>query len=99
MSMVDDQPSGFASLSEQEAARRKSWLELGESDERIIKAEIDPIIEERVDELMTMMYEHFLAFDETRSYFPDEAILKRARDAQRQYFLRLTKGNYDEAYV
>jgi signal transduction histidine kinase len=97
--MVDDQPSGFASLSEQEAARRKSWLELGESDERIIKAEIDPIIEERVDELMTMMYEHFLAFDETRSYFPDEAILKRARDAQRQYFLRLTKGNYDEAYV
>jgi len=87
------------SLSNSEVARRKAWLEFGESDEKIIKEEIDGIVEASVDKLMDMMYKHFLSFDETRSYFPDEATLNRARSAQKQYFLRLTKGNYDEQYV
>lgn len=86
-------------LSSREVALRKAWLEFGHADEKIIKEEIDGLIEARVDELMDMMYEHFLSFEETRGYFVDEATLKRARAAQRQYFIRLTKGGYDEAYV
>lgn len=86
-------------LNSREISQRKAWLEFSQEDEAIIKAEIDGVIEARVDELMDMMYEHFLSFDETRSYFVDASTLNRARSAQRQYFLRLTKGNYDEKYV
>lgn len=88
-----------ATLSSREIAQRKAWLEFGPPDEAVIKAEIDGVMEANVDELMDMMYQHFLSFDETRNYFVDESTLNRARAAQRQYFLRLTKGNYDEKYV
>lgn len=86
-------------LSSGEVAQRKAWLQLEPSDETLIKEEIDALLEARVDELMDMMYEHFLSFEETRGYFVDDSTLNRARAAQRQYFLRLTKGNYDEQYV
>lgn len=100
MTLGKEQPSSDSDqLSEQESSLRKAWLEFGESDERIIKEDIDGLIEQHVDELISTMYEHFLSFEETRSFFPTEKILDRARSAQRQYFLRLTKGNYDSAYV
>jgi hypothetical protein len=90
MNIEDDRTSsGAGRRSQHEASRRRAWLEFDDVDGRIIKEDIDPFIEKRVDELMSMMYEHFLSFEETRSYFPDQTNLARAREAQRQYFLRL----------
>jgi rsbT co-antagonist protein RsbR len=40
-----------------------------------------------------------LAFEETREFFRDPGILARVEDMQRKYFLGLTQGNYDTAYV
>jgi PAS domain S-box-containing protein len=45
------------------------------------------------------MYAHFLSFPETRAFFPNDETLQRAQVAQKRYFLRLTKGNYDRDYV
>jgi signal transduction histidine kinase len=86
-------------LSAHEITVRKKWLELEVVDEDIIKEEIDGIVSHRVDELMDQMYEHFMKFEDTRSFFPNEQILNRAKSAQAVYFKELTKGQYDEKYV
>lgn len=99
--MVDKNEEDLAPLrlSEAEISLRKQWLQLNEVDEAIIRDQLDPIISEQVDELMDEMYRHFLKFEDTRSFFPNEHILKHAKAAQNQYFRRLTKGNYDSEYV
>lgn len=86
-------------LSESEVALRKRWLNFSEVDERLIHEQIDKVVDGSIDDLIADMYRHFLSFEETRSFFPDDAILRRAQMAQKQYFVRLTKGNYDLEYV
>jgi signal transduction histidine kinase len=89
----------ISSISDGEIELRKRWLEFGDSDESVIKEEIDKLLGDRLDELMEEMYSHFLSFEETRSFFPNETTLNRAKSAQKEYFRRLTKGNYDRKYV
>jgi signal transduction histidine kinase len=86
-------------LSEAEIIQRKQWLEFDEADEKVITETIDPLLAGQIENLIEKMYEHFLSFAETRSFFPDEMTLKRAQGAQAKYFTRLTKGNYDSEYV
>lgn len=88
-----------ATVTEDDVIRRKQWLEMGEADEHILATDIDALINHRIDELMAFMYEHFLAFEDTRSFFPDDQTLIRAQTAQKAYFERLTKGNYNADYV
>jgi len=45
------------------------------------------------------LYRHFLAFDETRSFFRDPRVLDRVKRLQKDYFLRLTQGEYGRDYV
>jgi len=86
-------------ISDDEIALRKRWLEFDARDEATIKEEIDNLVSERLDELLDQMYAHFLSFEETRTFFQNESVLTRAKSAQKEYFRRLTKGNYDRAYV
>lgn len=97
--MSEESATKTLSISTQEVEQRKAWLEFGAKDEEAIKSEIDHLIDAKADELMDSMYKHFLSFEDTRSFFPDERILQHAKSAQRAYFVRLTKGNYDEKYV
>ncbi len=92
-------PEFTLSLSDSEIQTRKRWLELSTTDEAFIKKELDPVLQARVDFLMDKMYEHFLSFEETRSFFPDTKTLERAKSAQGEYFRRLTQGSYDSRYV
>jgi NtrC-family two-component system sensor histidine kinase KinB len=96
----NDRLTGIAAetLPDTEIELRKRWLEFGPDDERLI-AEVDPILEQHVCEIIDDMYAHFLSFDETRAFFPDDATLKRASTAQTEYFRRLTKGRYNSEYV
>jgi PAS domain S-box-containing protein len=77
---------------------RKSWLSLTKEDEELV-LEVDPLLTANIDPMIDDMYAHFLSFPETQQFFPDDATLKRAQTAQKAYFLRLTKGNYDSNYV
>jgi PAS domain S-box-containing protein len=86
-------------MTEAEVELRKQWLEFSSADETIIQQDIDPLVAGSFDALIEQMYDHFLSFEETRSFFPDEQILRRAQFAQKQYFARLTKGNYGLDYV
>ncbi|CAN5575381.1 hypothetical protein BH11CYA1_BH11CYA1_20940 [soil metagenome] len=86
-------------LSTEEVELRKRWLEFSASDEELIELELDTLVADHMDELIESMYAHFLTFEETRSYFPNEQVLKRAQSAQKDYFVRLTKGTYDTEYA
>jgi len=85
-------------LSLEDIEARKRWQELGSEDEKLI-IEIGQLVGDKTDDLIETIYSHFLAYPQTKKFFPDEATLKRAQAAQAQYFLRLTKGNYDQKYV
>ncbi|MBX9693609.1 MAG: hypothetical protein K2Z81_14570, partial [Cyanobacteria bacterium] len=86
-------------LGDKEIELRKQWLELNADDEQLLKNEIDSLIAHRVDQLIDSMYEHFLSFEETKSFLLDEKTLEKAQMAQRLYFHRLTKGDYGSQYV
>lgn len=86
-------------LTDREIALRKQWLEFNPEDEEIVKRDIDDLTRGNLDALIEGMYAHFLSFEETRSFFPDDKTLKRAQHAQKEYFDRLTKGDYGSAYV
>lgn len=90
--------SSFSELSESEVEQRKRWLEFESISEPEINA-INELLKKHADELMDSMYEHFLSFEETRSFFPSDEIMQRAKNAQKQYFLRLGQGVYDTNYV
>lgn len=93
------QPSTWSdALSERVIQLRKQWLSFDEADEALVK-EVNEIVDNNLDAMIEDMYAHFLSFEETRRFFPDEATLKRAQDAQKRYFARLCKGNYDRDYV
>lgn len=77
---------------------RKRWLSFSPEDEELIK-EVDELLEANIDPLIDDMYTHFLSFPETQKFFPDDNVLQRAQTAQKAYFRRLTKGNYDAEYV
>jgi rsbT co-antagonist protein RsbR len=85
-------------IDEQEVIRRKEFLEFNEKDEEVLQGLHDaaegyagPVIEE--------LYRHFLSFEETKAFFRDPKVLARVKRMQTEYFLRLTKGNYDANYV
>ena len=90
--------SQFFEVSPLEIELRKKWLEF-ESIKDSDLQEIDRVLENHVDELMDDMYRHFLNFSETQAFFPNQQILERAKAAQKQYFLRLARGVYDNEYV
>lgn len=85
-------------LSAEEIERRKRWLEFGFEDvERL--GDLNELAGDYADEVIENLYEHFLAFPETSTFFADPRVLEYVKAMQRAYFLRLTQGNYDEEYV
>jgi PAS domain S-box-containing protein len=93
------EPSTWSeALNESTIELRKRWLNFSPADEELVQ-EVDVLIRENVDLLIDAMYSHFLSFQQTRVFFPDDATLRRAQQAQKAYFVRLCKGNYDRDYV
>ncbi len=86
------------SLDENEIQHRKDWLQFDQSDEARL-TELNEMAQGYADEVIESLYEHFLKFEDTQRFFEDPNILKRVKNLQKQYFLRLTKGNYDSKYI
>jgi rsbT co-antagonist protein RsbR len=57
----------------------------------VAEAYADPVIEE--------FYRHLLSFEDTRVFFRDPRVLDHVKRMQREYFLRLTQGDYDSDYI
>src|SRR5258708_1013339 len=85
-------------LTEQEIVRRKQFMEFQEEDVERLSA-IGDLARQYADAVIDDFYTHLMAFDETKSFFKDPAVLQRVKSLQKDYFLRLTQGNYDLAYM
>jgi rsbT co-antagonist protein RsbR len=96
--MDQGETSQGAGISEQEFVRRKDFLEFRDEDVRNLVA-INETAERYVDSVIDNFYNHLLSFEETRTFFRDPEVLRRVKNAQRDYFLRLTQGAYDLAYA
>ncbi len=78
--------------------RRKDFLEFGDADVTNLE-EINELAQRYADAVIGDFYKHLLSFEEARSFFNDPHVLQRVKNAQQEYFLRLTQGKYDLAYV
>src|SRR5688572_8307449 len=85
-------------IDDREVQRRKEFLEFGDEDEQALTA-VDEAASGHAGPVIESLYRHFLSFDETKAFFRDPRVLERVKNLQKEYFLQLTKGNYDTAYV
>lgn len=85
-------------INEDEIRNRKQFLQFGDDDVERLKG-INEVAQAYATEVIEDFYEHLLSFEETRTFFNDPNLLARVKSAQKEYFLRLTQGNYDAAYI
>ncbi len=97
--LTDERPGDVgAEITEQELLRRKDFLEFRSDDVDNLTG-INDIARQYAKSVIDEFYDHLLSFEETRAFFRDPEVLRRVRDAQQAYFLRLTQGNYDLGYA
>jgi rsbT co-antagonist protein RsbR len=89
---------GEVEIDGEELARRKAFLEFQEEDARALQ-DLREIARKHADPMIEDLYRHFLSFEETRSFFRDPTVLDRVKRLQKEYFLRLTEGDYGPDYV
>lgn len=85
-------------ISDEELARRKQFLEFTQEDVDRLAA-LGTEAQGYADDVINELYEHFLSFKETKAFFEDPKVLERVKAQQKDYFLRLTQGNYGQDYV
>jgi rsbT co-antagonist protein RsbR len=81
-----------------ELDRRKDFLDLADDDGALLTS-ITDLAREYADGVIEDFYRHLLAFDDTRAFFADPQVLQHVKTMQKEYFLRLTEGNYELAYA
>lgn len=77
---------------------RKRFAGFGKEDENILR-ELHLVARTYADEVMDQLYERWLQFPELRQFFVDENTLKRVKLLQKQYFIKLTSGEYGMPYL
>jgi rsbT co-antagonist protein RsbR len=85
-------------ISDDEVGRRKQFLEFRDEDVAALKA-LNEIALRYADPVIDDFYRHFLSFEETKAFFRDPKTLERVKRLQKEYFLRLTEGEYGKEYV
>lgn len=85
-------------ISEREIDERKQFLQFADEDvtrllgvNDLAKAYADPVIED--------FYQHLLSYEETRVFFRNPQTLDYVKKMQKEYFLRLTQGDYESEYI
>jgi rsbT co-antagonist protein RsbR len=81
-----------------EVNRRKQFLEFHDEDVDVLRG-LNEMAQRYADPVIDDLYRHFLSFDETRAFFQDPRVLERVKRLQKEYFLRLTQGDYGSEYV
>lgn len=85
-------------LSCEEIQKRKAFLEFSAEDEKALVG-INDLADRYANVVIEDFYKHLMSFEETRGFFKDPKVLQRVKNSQKEYFLRLTKGNYDQQYI
>ena len=86
-------------LDDRTLAEQLAFFELGETDGAALQA-LRPYAEASVEGIVERFYAHLLAFPELRELLGREpGRVDRLKKLQQSYFLSLTDGTFDEAYV
>ncbi|MFL5301743.1 MAG: protoglobin domain-containing protein [Anaeromyxobacteraceae bacterium] len=85
-------------VDDDEVARRKEFLEFQDGDVEVLKG-LREVARKWADPVIEEFYKHVLSFEETRSFFLEAHTLEHVKKLQREYFLRLTEGEYGSEYV
>lgn len=85
-------------IDDHEIENRKAFLQFDDADEARLTS-INETAALYANEVIEDFYKHLLSFEEMRAFFADPKTLQRVKKAQRDYFLRLTEGNYDADYI
>jgi rsbT co-antagonist protein RsbR len=85
-------------VSDDEIVRRKAWLQFDDEDIRVLR-NLNTVAEGYADDVIDDLYDHFLAYPETARFFRDPETLDYVKRMQKEYFRRLTQGNYGPDYV
>ncbi|HYD59872.1 MAG TPA: protoglobin domain-containing protein [Noviherbaspirillum sp.] len=85
-------------IDEDEIANRKKFLQFGNEDVERLKS-VSSLADRYADEVIEEFYRHLLSFEETRVFFDNPDTLERVKNAQKNYFLRLTRGDYGPDYI
>jgi rsbT co-antagonist protein RsbR len=85
-------------ISEEDVNRRKAFLEFRDEDVGALRS-LNEAAQKYAGPVIEDLYRHFLSFEETRSFFRDAKVLDRVKQLQKEYFLRLTVGEYGSEYV
>jgi rsbT co-antagonist protein RsbR len=87
-----------AEITEAELTRRKDFLEFNDEDVKRLTG-VNDVARRYADTVIDDFYAHLLSFEDTRAFFSDPHVLEHVKSMQKEYFLRLTQGNYDLAYT
>ncbi|OIQ98667.1 phytochrome-like protein cph2 [mine drainage metagenome] len=84
----------------EDIAQRKRFLEFSDADIELL-GEIHKYLEDKsIDEFfIDSFYQHLYSFPALQKLLPDESTINRLKAVQRQYFMRLTAGDYGDDYV
>jgi rsbT co-antagonist protein RsbR len=85
-------------IDEQEVNRRMAFLEFRQEDVAAL-GDLNDLAQKYADPVIEDLYRHFLSFEETRAFFREPRTLDRVKRMQKDYFLRLTQGDYGREYV
>ena len=85
-------------MSPTESEQRVKFLGLTPRDVEMLKA-LRPLFEEQVAVVEDAFYELLLAFPETAQLLRDHTTVERLKELQRHYLMRITEGNFDDAYL
>ena len=88
---------GAFTLTEQEVAKRKAYLEITAEDERRLR-EAHPHLQSHTKSIIDRFYEYLLSHESTRAMLAAPGLVDRLKGLQTQYFIELTSGVYDIAY-
>jgi rsbT co-antagonist protein RsbR len=96
--MMDRDHSSQLKIDERELRSRKAFFEITDADLARL-AGLRWFAEKHTDEIVEAFYELIMSHPETRRFFTDEAMVKRVKRLQREYFLGLFDGRCDAEYV
>jgi rsbT co-antagonist protein RsbR len=85
-------------IDDEEVARRKEFLQFRSEDVQALKG-LGQIARQYAEPVIEEFYRHILSFEETKTFFRDPEVLERVKRLQKDYFLRLTEGEYGAEYV
>ncbi len=85
-------------ITEAELVERKEFLEFRDQDVTALTG-INDLARQYAGSVIDSFYTHLLSFEDTSAFFSDPQVLQHVKNMQKEYFLRLTQGNYDLAYT